>query len=121
MWVFTRLSGKKRSTGRGTVKTDPNKFEINSYVKVMYFRFVKKLILRKLKTKFGNSCIGFLQTRKLAVYKMTSVRKSYAFQSLLKNITLLPAQKFGNVNLYQQTVLLKIIYDFRIEISFMEK
>ena len=84
MWVFTRLSGKKRSTGRGTVKTDPNKFEINSYVKVMYFRFVKKLILRKLKTKFENSCIGFFQTRKLAVYKMTSVRKSYTFQSLLK-------------------------------------
>ena len=53
---------------------------------------------------------------------MTSVRKSYTFQSLLKNITLLPAEKFGNINLYQQTVLLKIIYyDFRIEISFMEK
>ena len=52
---------------------------------------------------------------------MTSVRKSYTFQSLLKNITLLPAEKFGNINLHQQTVLLKIIYDFRIEISFMEK
>ena len=52
---------------------------------------------------------------------MTSVRKSYTFQSLLKNITLLPAEKFGNINLYQQTVLLKIIYDFRIETSFMEK
>ena len=51
---------------------------------------------------------------------MTSVRKSYTFQNLLKNITLLPAEKFGN-NLYQQTVLSKIIYDFRIEISFMEK
>ena len=36
-------------------------------------------------------------------------------------MTLLPAEKFGNINLYQQTVLLKIIYDFRIEISFMEK
>ena len=71
--------------------------------------------------KFGNSCIGFFQTRKLTIYKMTSVRKSYTFQSLLKNITLLPAEKFGNINLYQQTVLLKIIYDFRIEISFMEK
>ena len=52
---------------------------------------------------------------------MKSVRKSYTFQSLLKNITLLPAEKFGNINLYQQTVLLKIIYDFRIEISFMKK
>ena len=46
---------------------------------------------------------------------MTSVRKSYTFQSLLKNITLLPAEKFGNINLYQQTVSLKLIYDFRVE------
>ena len=52
---------------------------------------------------------------------MTAVRKSYTFQILFKNITLLPAEKFGNINLYQQTVLLKTIYDFRIEISFMEK
>ena len=71
--------------------------------------------------KFGNSCIGLFQTRKLTIYKMTSVRKSYTFQSLLKNITLLPAEKFGNINLYQQTVLLKIICDFRIEISFLKK
>ena len=55
------------------------------------------------------------------MYKMTSVRKSYTFQSLLKNVTLLPAEKFGNINFYQQTVLLKMNYDFRIEISFMEK
>ena len=41
---------------------------------------------------------------------MTSVRKSYTFQNLLKNITLLPSKKFGNINLYQQTVLLKIVY-----------
>ena len=52
---------------------------------------------------------------------MTFVRKSYTFQSLLKNITLLPAEKFGNINLYQQKDFLKIIYDFRIEVSFMEK
>ena len=44
---------------------------------------------------------------------MTSVRTSYTFESLLKNIALLLAEKFGNINLYQQTVLLKIIYDFR--------
>ena len=42
--------------------------------------------------------------RKLTIYKMTSVRKSYTFQSLLKNITLLPAERFGNINLHQQTV-----------------
>ena len=34
-------------------------------------------------------------------------------------MTLLPAEKFGNINLYQQTVLVKIIYNFRIEVSFM--
>ena len=82
----------------------------------MYLRFVETLIFRQLKTKFGNSCISFFQTRKLTVYKMTFVRKSYTFQSLLKNMTLLPAEKFGNINLCQQTVLLKIIYVFRIEI-----
>ena len=52
---------------------------------------------------------------------MTSARKCYTFQSLFKNIALLPTEKFGNINLYQQTVLSKIIYDFKIEISFMEK
>ena len=48
------------------------------------------------------------------------------FQSLLtkfvlfklKNITLLPVEQFGNMNLYHQTVLLKIIYGI---ISFMKK
>ena len=63
----------------------------------------------------------FKQENLLYRYEITSVRKSYTFQNLLKNIILLPAEKFGNINLYQQTVLLKIIYDFRIEISFMEK
>ena len=54
---------------------------------------------------------------------MTSARKSYTFQSLLKNITLVDylTEKSENINLYQQTVLLKIIYDFRIETSFMER
>ena len=52
---------------------------------------------------------------------MKSVGKSYAFQNLLKDITQLPAEKFGNIILYQQTVLSKIAYDFRIKISFMEK
>ena len=41
--------------------------------------------------KFGHSCIGFFQTRNLTIYKMTSVKKSYTFQSLLNDITLLPA------------------------------
>ena len=48
--------------------------------------------------KFGNSCIG----------------ENFIY------ITLLHAEKSGNINLHQQTVLLKRIYDFRIEI-FMKK
>ena len=61
---------------------------------------------------------------------MKSVRKSYTFQNLLTNKTLLPAEKLeiltdllksGNINWYQQTALLKIIYDFRTEISFKDK
>ena len=52
---------------------------------------------------------------------MTFVRKSYIFQNLLKNGTLLPAEKFGNINLYKQTVLLKLIYGFWIGMSFMDK
>ena len=42
----------------------------------------------------------------------------------MKNIKLLPAEKFGNINLYQQTVLLKIISDlrfYRIEVFFYGK
>ena len=69
--------------------------------------------------KLGNSCIGFSQRGKLE--EITSFRKLYTFQNLLKNIALLPAEKFKNINVYQQTVLLKIIYDFRIEIYFMCK
>ena len=52
---------------------------------------------------------------------MTSVRKSSTFKNLSNNITLLPAEKFGNIKLYKQKVLLKINYDFRMEISCMEK
>ena len=69
--------------------------------------------------KLGNSCIGFSQREKLE--EITSFRKLHTFQNLLKNIALLPAEKFKNINVYQQTVLLKIIYDFRIEIHFMCK
>ena len=53
---------------------------------------------------------------------MTSARKSYTSKFFKKyNTSLLPAEKFRIINLYQRTVLLKIIYDFRVEISFMEK
>ena len=61
--------------------------------------------------------------------------KSLTFQNILKNRKLLPTETCGNIlafdkeskksyyDLYQQTVLLKIIpiYDFKVEISFMSK
>ena len=53
---------------------------------------------------------------------MTSVRTSYSYISkFVKKYNGIPAEKFENDTLYHQTVLLKIVYDFRIEISFMEK
>ena len=61
-----------------------------------------------------------LKTAVLAFFKQENLSENL-IHCLLKNITLLPAEKLGNINLYQQTVLLKIIYGFRIEISFIEK
>ena len=61
-------------------------------------------------------CFSF--SNKNTYYKMTSVRKLYTFQNLLKIRTLIPAEKFGNINLYQQTVLLKTIYDFIQDLNF---
>ena len=59
----------------------------------------------------------FFQIRKLTIHKMTSAIKSYRSQSSLKNITLI-SYLLG----VQQTVLLKLIHDFRrVEFSFMEK
>ena len=122
MGVYQAIRQEKVST-QGQLKLTHIDFVIlNSYVKVISLRFVKNTYFYVFKSiKFGNSCIDLFEKRKPTIYKMTSVRKPYTFQNLLKNITLLPAEKFGNINLYQQTVLLKIIYDFRIEISFMEK
>ena len=69
----------------GSVKTDPHKVcHLNYKILQNTFQAVKNI-------KFEHNCIGFFQTRKLTIYKMKSVRKSYTFQSLLKNITLLPA------------------------------
>ena len=122
MGVYQTIRQEKVYTQEQLKLTHINFVILNSYVKVIYLRFVKNTFFQAVKNiKFGNSCNGFFQTRKLTIYKITSVRKSYTFQNLLKDVTLLPAEKFQNINLYQQTVLLKIIYDFRIEISFMEK
>ena len=51
---------------------------------------------------------------------MTSQKIFYTFQSLLKNLTLLPAEKFGNINLSADSFT-KNNLDFRTEIYFMEK
>ena len=98
----------------GTVKIDPNKFCHLKYTSLCYvFKICQNhLFLGSKKQNLETAVLTFFKQENLAtIYKM----KSYAFQSLLKNITLslLPAAKFGNINLYQQTVLLKIIYDFR--------
>ena len=53
------------------------------------------------------AALVFFGTRKVTILISKSV----------ENIKLLPAKKFENINLYQQTVSLKTIYDFRIEIS----
>ena len=72
---------------------------LDSYVKVIYSRFVKNTYFQGVKNiKLGNSCIGFFQAIKLTIYK-----------------TLLPAEKFGNINLYLQTVLLKTIDDLGLK------
>ena len=62
---------------------------------ILTIGFVKN-IFRQLKTKFGHSCISFFQAKKLTIHKVMSVRKSYTFQSLLKNITVLPVDNSAN-------------------------
>ena len=72
--------------------------------------------------KFGKSCTDFFQTRKLTINDIC--QKIVYLSKSVKNVTLLPAEKFENINLYQQIVLLKIISDlkfYRIEVFFMEK
>ena len=68
---------------------------------------------RHLKTKFGNNCIGFFQITKVNL-KWPLSEIVYISKSV-KKITPLTAEKFGNINLYQHTVLFKIIYDWRIK------
>ena len=60
--------------------------------------------------KFGNSCIGFFQTRKSTIYKMTSLRKSYTFQSLLRNVTILvlPADSSADSSIKNNLWLLEL-------------
>ena len=82
----------------GCIPSYGKKSSTHSQLKLTQINFVNSCI------NFGNSCIGFFQTRRLTIYK-----------------TLLPADKFGNINLHQQTVLLKTIYGLKIDISFMGK
>ena len=79
-----------------------------------------------------NNCIGF-QAKKLTI--KWHLLESLAFQNLLKNRKLLPAEKFRNFLVFEKesnTKLLSLISvdsfiennlynEFRIEISFMAK
>ena len=60
------------------------------YVKVTYLRFVKNTYFQAVKNKnLETSVLAFFKQENLpAINKMTSARKSYTFQNLLKNITL---------------------------------
>ena len=65
--------------------------------------------------------LTFFKQENLLYIKWHLSEKSNTFQNLSNNITLLPAEKFGNIKLYKQKLSLKINYDFRMEISCMEK
>ena len=65
--------------------------------------------------------LAFFKQENLLYIKDICQKTIYIRFKIFKNITLLLAEKFGNMNIYQQTVLLKIIYDFRVQISFMKK
>ena len=64
---------------------------LNSYVKVIYLRFIKNTLrrLKKENVETNSSWIFF-------------------FSKSVKNEKLLPAEKFGNIKLHQQTVKLRI-------------
>ena len=68
-----------------------------------------------------------METAVLAFFKQKNLlyndicQKIVYISKYVKNRALFPAEKFENINLYQQAVLLKVIYDFRIEISFIDK
>ena len=64
---------------------------LNSYVKVIYLRFIKNTLrrLKKENVETNSSWIVF-------------------FSKSVKNEKLLPAEKFGNIKLHQQTVKLRI-------------
>ena len=106
----------------GTVTTDSMNFVIlNSHVTVIYLRMIKNTYIYAVNRKIENSCIGFFQARKQLTIKW-HLSENVTFQNLLKIRKLLSAEKFGNIltfdkeskrkpnHLYEQTVLVKIIY-----------
>ena len=82
------------------------------YATVIYLRSLNKHLLlgskknQKKPEKLNIAVLNFFKQKNLP---MASVRKSYISKSVKKYRKLLPCEKFGNIHLYQQTVLLKII------------
>ena len=89
----------------------------------MHLRFVKNTYFQATKNiKFGNRCIGFFKQENLLYIKRhLSENLLYISKFVKKYKTVSYLLKSLEILTYQQTVLLKIIYDFRIEISFIEK
>ena len=75
----------------GTVKIDPHKFCHLKYLCKSYsyiWDLSKTLIFRQLKTKFGNSFIGFFQTRKLTIkWHLSENRIHFKIREKYKTIT----------------------------------
>ena len=99
---------------------------LNSHVIVTFKIYQKPLFLCGKTEKLKIVVLVFVSKKNVIINnKMAS--ENLTFQNLLKSRKLLPAEKFGNIlafknvkesyyHLYQQTVLLKIIYLFRVEI-----
>ena len=99
---------------------------LNSHVIVTFKIYQKPLFLCSKTEKLKIALLVFVSKKNVIINnKMAS--ENLTFQNLLKSRKLLPAEKFGNIlafknvkesyyHLYQQTVLLKIIYLFRVEI-----
>ena len=68
MGVYQAIKQEKLYTQGQLKLTHINFVILHGYVKVIYLRFIKNTYFKVVKNiKFGNSCIGFFQTRKLSI------------------------------------------------------
>ena len=111
MGVNRAIKQEKVYTQEQLKLTHINFVVLNSY-EVIYLRFIKKTYfwaVKNLNVKIAVS--AFFKEENLLWNGIC--QKIVYISKPVKNVKLLPAEKFGNINLYQQTVLLKTIYDFR--------